>query len=135
MDLQEVGCGGMDWVELALVRVRWRALSNVSMKLRVPKKGNFLTSRKSLNICLHMFTSWNSDTSHKACIRIFKTLLSLLFTPLTATHCDLYTLTVSQIIDLFICLEACCHVTSMNVNCHWYWKIIGRNQCQNLIST
>jgi hypothetical protein len=26
MDLQEVGCGGMDWIELAGVRERWRAL-------------------------------------------------------------------------------------------------------------
>ena len=36
MDLQEVGCGGNDRVELTKDRDRWRALVNTAMKLRVP---------------------------------------------------------------------------------------------------
>ena len=35
MDVQEMGCGRMDWIELAENRDRWRVLVNAVMNLRV----------------------------------------------------------------------------------------------------
>jgi hypothetical protein len=36
MDLREIGCDGMDWIDLAQDRDQWRVLVNTVMNLRVP---------------------------------------------------------------------------------------------------
>jgi hypothetical protein len=36
MDVHDMGCGGMDWIEMTQDRDRWLALVDAVMNLRVP---------------------------------------------------------------------------------------------------
>ena len=50
LDLQEVGCGGMDWIDVAQDRDRWRSLVDMVVNLWVPfNAGNYLTSLKPVS--------------------------------------------------------------------------------------
>jgi hypothetical protein len=45
INLQDMGWGGMDWIDVAQDTDRWQAIVNAVMNLRVPQNvGNFLTS-------------------------------------------------------------------------------------------
>jgi hypothetical protein len=79
MDLQELGCAVMDWIEMAQDRDRWRALVAAVMNLRIPYiAGNFLTSLELVSFCrrklLHGVNYRMNYIRHytdfrKACIR------------------------------------------------------------------
>jgi len=56
MDLQEVGCGGMDWIELAQDKDRWRALLNAVMKCQISyRKSHFFFYNFSLPLFAPIF--------------------------------------------------------------------------------
>jgi hypothetical protein len=67
-DLQEVGCGYMDWIGLAQDRDRWRTLVSAVKYLRVPwNAGNFLNSCKPVSCSRRTLHSG----VNKSCIYIY----------------------------------------------------------------
>jgi len=82
MDLQEVGCGYVDWIGLAQDRHRWQTLVSAVMNLRVPKnEGNFLSSCKTVSCLgrnLHLGVSKYTLLSHPSWMDVFSFLCSFL---------------------------------------------------------
>jgi len=62
MVLQELGCGGMDWIELAQDRYRWWILVNAVMNLQVPYNvENFVTNIKAVSFSRMTVLHWVSE--------------------------------------------------------------------------
>ena len=69
------------------------------------------------------FTSWILPQSTRVESRTSE-LAFASSSPLKTNHSDRHMLTVAPIIDLLIYLEACCHVTSPNVDCNCHCSYV-----------
>jgi hypothetical protein len=60
MDLQEVGCGNVDWIGLAQDRDRWRTLGNAVMNLIGSIKcGEFLDCQRNCELPRKDCAAWS----------------------------------------------------------------------------
>ena len=69
MDLQEVGFGIMDWIELAQERDSWRTVVNVIMNLRIPFYAeNIFTKLRTGELLMKDYAPWRNQEVSK-CVR------------------------------------------------------------------
>jgi hypothetical protein len=58
MDLKERGCEGVDWVQLALVRVQWRSIVNNVVNLKLHKRLESVHQLRNYQLLNNESASW-----------------------------------------------------------------------------